>query len=53
MQPEYETILVERPHPDVLQVTLNRPAELVRVSATCAQVRPRVSLWGRLKPSIP
>ena len=28
MQAQYETILVERPHPDVLQVTLNRPASM-------------------------
>ncbi len=26
MQAQYETLLVGRPHPDVLQVTLNRPA---------------------------
>ncbi len=28
MRGEYETILLARPHPDVLQVTLNRPAAL-------------------------
>jgi enoyl-CoA hydratase len=28
MKTEYETLLVERPHPHVLQVTMNRPAAL-------------------------
>lgn len=28
MQPHYETLLIERPHPDVLQITMNRPASM-------------------------
>jgi enoyl-CoA hydratase len=28
MKTEYETLLVARPHPDVLQVTMNRPASM-------------------------
>ena len=32
MQAEYETILVARPHPDVLLVTLNRPAAMNAVT---------------------
>ena len=28
MQAEYETLLLTRPHPDVLQVTMNRPAAM-------------------------
>ena len=28
MQAEYETLLVTRPHPDVLLVTMNRPAAM-------------------------
>ena len=28
MQTEYETLLLTRPHPDVLQVTMNRPAAM-------------------------
>ncbi len=32
MQAEYETILVARPHPDVLLITLNRPAAMNAVT---------------------
>ncbi|WP_158742287.1 enoyl-CoA hydratase/isomerase family protein [Acidisphaera sp. L21] len=28
MQAEYETLLIERPHPDVLQMTMNRPGAM-------------------------